>query len=124
MAGIVAALSEQDMADLAAYFASQKASVGEAAADQVELGESIYRAGDPERGVAACSACHGPRGSGNPLAKFPALSGQHADYIATQLQQFRSGERANDDKSIMRSIAMKLTDAQIEAISQYVQGLH
>ncbi len=124
MAGIVTALSEQDMADLGAYFASQKAGVGEAAADKVELGQSIYRAGNADRGLAACIACHGPRGSGNPLAKFPALSGQHASYTVAQLQSFRSGERANDNLSMMRSIAMKLSDEEIEAVAQYLQGLH
>jgi len=124
MLGMVMGLSEQDMADLGAHFASQEATVGEASADSVELGETLYRSGDAERGVPACMSCHGPRGSGNPMAKFPALSGQHADYTAAQLQNFRSGARANDAKSMMRSTAMKLTDAEIEAVAQYIQGLH
>ena len=124
MNGMAAALSETDMADLGAYYAAQKGSIGTAAADKVELGQSLYRAGNPATGVTACAACHGPTGSGNPMAKFPSLSGQHADYTATQLKNFRSGARANDAGSMMRGVAKKMTDAEIEAVAQYIQGLH
>ncbi|MDJ0740288.1 MAG: c-type cytochrome [Gammaproteobacteria bacterium] len=124
MNGMAAPLSEQDMADLGAFYASQKASVGSAAEDQVALGESIYRAGNPESGVSACAACHGPSGVGNPMANFPSLGGQHAEYTAAQLNMFRSGARANDAASMMRGVAKKMTDAEIEAVSQYIQGLH
>lgn len=123
MAGMVAALSEEDMADLAAYYASLEGNGGTAAEDQVELGQSIYRAGNAASGVAACAACHGPTGTGNPEARFPSLAGQHADYTASQLQMFRKGERANDAGSMMRVIAGKMSDAEITAVAQYIQGL-
>lgn len=124
MNGMSAPLSEQDMADLAAFYAGQKAQVGKAAEDKVEQGQTIYRAGNAATGVTACAACHGPSGQGNPMAKFPSLSGQHAEYTANQLKNFRSGARANDAGSMMRSIAAKMTDAEIDAVSQYLQGLH
>jgi cytochrome c553 len=124
MNGMAAALSEQDMADLAAFYASQKGTVGSAAEDKVALGETLYRAGNAASGVAACAACHGPTGTGNPMAKFPSLSGQHADYVAMQLKNFRSGMRANDAGSMMRGVAKKMSDAEIEAVAQYVQGLN
>jgi cytochrome c553 len=124
MNGMVAALSEQDMADLGAFYASQKGTVGQAAEDKVAMGEMLYRAGNSASGVAACSACHGPRGSGNPMAKFPSLSGQHADYTALQLKNFRNAARANDAGSMMRGVAKKMSDAEIDAVAQYIQGLH
>jgi cytochrome c553 len=123
MAGMVAALSDEDMADLAAYYAAQRPKIGIAAEDQIALGESIYRAGNAASGVAACAACHGPAGVGNPMANFPRLSGQHALYTVEQLNYFRSGTRANDAASMMRGIAKKMTDSEIEAVSQYIQGL-
>jgi len=116
-------LSETDMADIGAFYASQVGSNGTAAADQVELGEKIYRAGNAASGVAACAACHGPTGSGNPQASFPKLSGQHADYTAAQLHKFRKSERNNDAGSMMRGVAAKMSDAEIAAVSQYIQGL-
>ncbi len=124
MNGMTAALSEQDMADLAAFYAAQTGTVGEAAADKVELGETVYRAGNTASGVAACAACHGPAGTGNPMARFPSLNGQHADYTVAQLKNFRSGARANDAASMMRGVARKMTDAEIEAVAQYIQGLN
>jgi cytochrome c553 len=111
------------MADLAAYYAAQQPKIGIAAEDQIALGESIYRAGNAASGVAACAACHGPAGVGNPMANFPRLSGQHALYTVEQLNYFRSGTRANDAASMMRGIAKKMTDSEIEAVSQYIQGL-
>ena len=124
MNGMAAPLSEQDIADLAAYFASQTGTIGTADPDKVELGESIYRAGNPATGVSACAACHSPTGVGNPMANFPSLQGQHADYTVLQLQHFRSGERANDAGAMMRGVAGKMTDAEIEAVAQYIQGLN
>ena len=124
MNGMAAALSEQDMADLGAFYAAQKGSVGTAAEDKVALGETVYRAGNAASGVAACAACHGPTGAGNPMANFPSLNGQHADYTATQLKNFRGGVRANDAGSMMRGVARKMSDAEIEAVAQYIQGLH
>ena len=124
MNGMAAALSEQDIADLAAFYSSQQVTLGKAAEDKVEAGEAVYRAGNTATGVSACAACHGPTGSGNPMANFPSLSGQHADYTVLQLKAFRAGERANDAGSMMRGVAKKMTDAEIEAVAQYIQGLH
>jgi cytochrome c553 len=124
MAGMAAPLSETDMADLAAYFSSQKVKVGTTAEDKLEAGQVIYRAGNAASGVPACAACHGPTGAGNGPAKFPSLSGQHSAYVVKALKDFRSGARANDAGQMMRNIAAKMTDAEIEAVAAYVQGLH
>ncbi len=126
MAGMVAALSETDMADLAAYFSSLPRKAGTAAADEdtLKLGEKIYRGGNPATGVAACIGCHGPTGAGNPEANFPALSGQHAKYVENQLKAFKAGQRKNDAGKMMRSIASKMSDEEIKAVAAYVQGLH
>lgn len=124
MVGMVAALSEQDMADLAAYYSKKSPRTGMADADQVELGAAIYRAGNAKSGVAACAACHGPSGGGNPQANFPQLAGQHADYTKAQLHKFANGERTNDAGSMMRAVAGKMSEAEIEAVAQFIQGLH
>lgn len=123
MAGMVAGLSETDMHDLAAFYATQEGTKGQAAEDQVALGESIYRAGNAASGVAACTACHGPSGTGNPQAKFPSLSGQHATYTADQLNRFAKGQRANDAGSMMRMVAGKMSEAEVKAVAEYIQGL-
>lgn len=124
MAGQVAGLSEQDMQDLAAFFAQQQVSVGTTPEDLAALGEQIWRAGNPASGVAACISCHGPSGAGNPAANFPRLNGQHAVYTAAELRAFRSGDRKNDAGAMMRNIVAKMTDQEIEAVAAYVQGLH
>lgn len=124
MSGMVAALNEQDMANLGAYFASLPRKQGAADKSLVDAGQKLYRGGNPATGVAACIGCHGPTGSGNPAANFPALSGQHAKYVENQLKAFRSGERKNDAGRMMRNIAGKMTDAEIKAVAAYVQGLH
>ncbi len=123
MSPMAAPLSDQDMADLAAYFSSQQMSEGTAAADQVNMGQKIFRAGNAASGVTACMACHGPKGTGNAAANFPRISGQHAAYLEKALKDFRSGTRANDPNGMMRNIAAKMTDAEIAAVAQYVQGL-
>ncbi len=124
MVGFSTALSDQDMADLAAFYASQKATPGSTPAAFVVLGEKIYRGGNRATGVPACSACHSPRGEGNIPAGFPSLSGQHSDYIIEQLKAFRSGTRTNDVNGIMRDISKRMTDEEIKAVSHYVSGLH
>lgn len=125
MTGMLEPLSEQDMVDVAAYFASQKMSVGAADAGQVERGQDLFRGGKLAEGMPACTGCHSPDGSGIATAGYPHLGGQHADYIAKQLTAFREGERSNDgDSMIMRDIAAKLSNKDIEAVSNYVQGLH
>lgn len=123
MAGQVAGLSDQDMRDLAAFYASQTIQGGTADETKVELGKAIYRGGNTASGVAACMACHGPNGAGNPDAKFPALAGQHAKYTAAQLRAFRAGERVNDAGKMMRNVAAKMTDAEIDAVAEYIAGL-
>ncbi|MCZ6805188.1 MAG: c-type cytochrome [Proteobacteria bacterium] len=124
MTPMVAPLSEQDMEDLAAYFASQNNKQGSARPEFIELGQRIYRSGDNQSGIPACLACHGPVGVGNPAALYPLLSGQHAEYTSTQLKMFKTEERNNDVNNVMRTIAGPMTNAQIEAVSEYIQGLH
>jgi len=111
------------MENLAAFFGSQKLVVGAADPNQVKLGEAIYLGGVEATGVAACSACHGPSGAGNPGANFPVISGQHAPYVEKSLKAFRAGTRKNDPGGIMRNVASKMTDAEIAAVAQYLQGL-
>ncbi len=123
MAPMAKPLSEQDMADLAAYFSSQPKKLGEADQTKVALGSQVYKGGNNATGVAACAACHGPTGAGNPAANFPALFGQHATYIKNQLYAFRKGERANDAGKMMRGVAGKMSDAEIEAVAEYIAGL-
>ena len=127
MTGLLTNLNDQDLADLAAYFASQKGSVGAADPKLVARGEQLFRGGNLEKGLPACTGCHSPNGAGNATAGFPHLSGQHATYIAKQLTDFRKEEagRANDgDAMTMRTIARKLSDEDIAALSSYIQGLH
>ncbi|PTY37582.1 cytochrome C [Saccharospirillum sp. MSK14-1] len=134
MAGQLDNLEEQDLADIAAYYSEQDKTVGTADPDLVELGEQLYRGGNPETGVPACAGCHSPTGSGNAPAAFPMLSGQHADYIASQLHKFQAGYRAdeptndartNDGESMMmRATAFRLKDFEIEALASYINGLH
>lgn len=125
MLGMVATLSEQDMADLAAYYAAQEATVGEADPALVDRGEKIYRGGLVGENVPACSGCHGPSGMGNRFAGFPKLSGQNADYIYSQLMAFRSGNRTGlDDDPTMNQIATHMSDDDMAAVASYIQGLH
>ena len=125
MAGQLDSKSDQDLQDIAAYFSSQSSTIGAADKDLVALGEKIYRSGSKESGVSACMACHSPTGKGNAMAGFPALAGQHADYVAKQLRAFREGERTNDgDSKMMRSVAFRLTNKEIDAVSSYISGLH
>jgi len=125
MTGMLDAMSETDLENLAAYFAAQTGTGGQAKKELVKAGEVIYRAGNPATQVAACTACHGPSGKGVELAAFPALAGQHAQYIETQLKKFRSGERANDgDSRMMRGVAARMSDKEIEAVASYISGLY
>jgi cytochrome c553 len=123
MAGMAAGLSEDDMRGLAAYFGMQKPRPRAARdAQLVKLGQAIYRGGNLSKGVAACTACHGPNGAGVP-AQYPRLAGQLAEYTSAQLKAFRSGERTNDPNRAMRAIAEKLSDREIAALSEYISGL-
>ena len=127
MAGIVVGLSDQDMADLAAYYSTQTSKTGLADDATLAMGERLYRAGDFKTDVPACMACHGPAGEGNPLAAYPALAGQHSVYTDKMLKGFRSGTNWGvEDESIkiMNAVTLRLTDDQIKAVSSYMQGLH
>lgn len=124
MAGQVANLSQQDMDDLGAYFASQTGSQGAADEKLAVAGAKLYRGGNKKKGVAACIACHGPTGAGNPAAKFPKLSGQHASYVEKAMKDFRSGNRSNDMNKMMQNIAEKMSDKEIKAVASYISGLH
>lgn len=123
MAGMAAALSDEDIADIAAYYESLPLAQGVAEEKDLELGESIYRGGITAINIPACTGCHGPSGRGNPPAGFPMLSGQNASYVYTALQSFRSGTRANDANEMMRNIAHRLSNEEIAAVSNYIQGL-
>ncbi len=124
MNGMAMGLSEQDILDLAAFYAGQEAKEGSTPEDTIEKGQALYRGGDLERGITACIACHGPRGNGMNAAGFPDISGQHAAYLKTQLELFKSEDRANDLNGMMRDIAKKMTDEDIEVLSKYLGGLH
>ena len=126
MAGQLDALSSKDLENLAAYFATMPASVGQADGDFVSVGEQIYRGGIAHKSVPACTACHSPTGSGNAPAGFPHLGGQRADYVIVQLVAYREGVRQTDDAygAAMRQVANGLTDREINALASYIQGLH
>jgi cytochrome c553 len=124
MKGMVAVLAtDEDMKNVAAYFAAQKPRPG-IARDQtlVDAGQKIYRGGDVATGIPACAGCHSPTGVGIP-AQYPRLAGQMKEYTLAQLRAFRAGERANDNAAMMRTIAGKLSDKQMEALAEYVSGL-
>jgi len=140
MMGMAMPLSDQDMADLATYFAEQKAVVGKAKPELVKLGEKVFRGGNSKTGLAACAGCHNPAGKGNALAGFPRVGGQQADYIKAQLQAFRAagrndnvadpaGKRTNDavkagETGPMQMVAARMSDAEIEAVASFISGLY
>lgn len=132
MAAFVPGLSDQDIADLAAFYAAQKPKGNSTKAELLEKGESVYRSGNLAKGVAACTGCHSPDGKGNKGAAYPLLAGQHADYIEKQLRAFRTGAeepnagnaRINDgDTRIMRDIAANMSDLEIRAVASFIAGL-
>ncbi|HMM66040.1 MAG TPA: c-type cytochrome [Dokdonella sp.] len=126
MAPFAATLSEQDMHDLGAYFASKQATPGQTDEAYVARAQALYRAGDSKLGVPACMACHGPSGRGIAGAAYPQLSGQWADYVSAKLGEWRAGTTWGDDEhaKIMPDIAKRLSDADIAALASYAQGLH
>jgi cytochrome c553 len=140
MMGMALPLADQDMADLAAYFSSQKAVVNKAKPELVKLGEKVFRGGNKQTGLAACAGCHNPAGKGNALAGYPRLGGQHADYVKAQLIAFRaagrndnvadpSAKRVNDaakagEMGPMQMIAARMSDAEIDAVASYISGLY
>ncbi len=123
MGGIVASLTPQDMLNLSAYYSAQQPKPGTSKDQELALlGQKIYRGGVLGAGVPACASCHGAQGKGIPV-QFPRLAGQHSDYIYTQLNDFRVGKRSNDGAKMMRTIAAKMTDADMKAVASYIQGL-
>ncbi|MES2917971.1 MAG: c-type cytochrome [Pseudomonadota bacterium] len=140
MQGMAFGLTDQDMADVAEFYAKQTAGTGMAKADLAKKGAQLYRGGNAAKGLAACSGCHNPAGKGNAPAGFPRLGGQHADYVKAQLQGFRAAgrndtvadpalKRANDaakpgELGPMQMVAAKLSDEEIEALSSFISGLH
>lgn len=121
MGGMAMTLSEQDMADVAAFYAGQQATAGNGK-DNAH-GKKLYLGGNTEMEVTACVACHGINGKGMPSAGFPALANQSADYLKIQLEKFRNGSRNNDLNGMMQGVAANLTDEEIVALSQYMSSL-
>jgi cytochrome c553 len=127
MMGIVAGMSEQDLRDIAAYYSSQTNNGGVAEESVAALGQRIYKAGNADSGVPACMSCHGPAGEGNPLSGYPALAGQHSVYTSKMLNGFRAGNNwgvKDASSQIMNGAAAELTDAEITAVSSFIQGLY
>jgi|TARA_B110000438_G_C15592896_1_gene554675 cytochrome c553 len=123
MAGMVANLTEEDMINLGNYFSEQDILLSSAQKNGVgSLGENIFRAGIKSKGVAACAGCHGPSGHGIP-DKYPRLNAQHSEYTLAQLNAFRLGLRKNDPEAVMRTIAQKLTEQEMQSVADYIQGL-
>lgn len=124
MTAFVSKLTTQDIEDIAAFYASQSAPQGVTDPKYVSLGESLYRGGDTKKGIPACGGCHNPNGKGLALAGFPHIAGQKVDYTIKQLKDFREGDRTNDgDTKIMRTIAEKLSNKEVEAVANYINGL-
>lgn len=125
MTGMLDAMTEQDLADISAWYSSQKGTVGAADPAVVKQGEQLFQGGKIADGLPACTGCHSPNGAGIDLAVYPKLNGQHEAYLAKQLTDFREGNRSNDgDAMIMRSIAAKLSNKDIKALSSYIHGLN
>lgn len=124
MAGIVATLSDADMAEIAAIYAKLPLAEGTTPEKYLKRGEQLYRGGDFSKHITACIACHGPKGTGNGQAGFPVVSGQNAPYTILQLQAFKDKKRSNDLNSIMRDISSRMDQDDMEAVAYYMQGLH
>ena len=135
MTGILNGSSDQDLQDMAAYYDSKARQTSGAQditlvgisnpEEALDYGENVYRGGNVKTGVAACTGCHSPSGNGNGPAGYPALGGQHADYIAKQLLAYRRGERASGgNAAIMQGVAANLSDKEIKAVANYISGLN
>lgn len=126
MLGFASQLNEQDMHDIGAYFSTKQSIPGVADDKVLARGSTLYRGGDNAAGVPACMACHGPDGRGNSGSAYPQLSGQYADYVSAKLKEFHDGVEWSDDEKakIMPKIAKRLTNADITALSSYIEGLH
>ena len=127
MMGIVANMTDEQLAKVSQYYSEQQIKPGSADPDLVPLGKKVYHTGLLEKNVAACQSCHGPVGAGNPFSGYPKLAGQHADYLTQRLQKYRSGETNGEDdpySAQMALVAQNLTDHEIEAVSSYLQGMY
>ncbi|MCY4144515.1 MAG: c-type cytochrome [Gammaproteobacteria bacterium] len=126
MKGLLNAFDDGDLRNIAAYYASLPGRIGQSNPEGLEEGEAIYRGGILEKKVAACTACHAPNGNGNMLAGFPRVSGQTVEYTVAQLKAYREQERTTDEDygGMMRDIAARLTDSEIEALANYMTGLY
>lgn len=124
MTGVIANFSEQDIHDLAVYYAKMPLPEGSTPKKYLERGEQLYRGGDLSKHISACIACHGPKGTGNEQAGFPVLSGQHAAYTIMQLQAFKDGKRTNDLNHIMQDISARMSQDDMEAVAHYIEGLY
>lgn len=135
MTGMLAGMSDQDLQDIAAYYSDETMQLSGAEDSQVQLnsgastgaldlGKTIYRFGNPETKVPACSGCHSPTGQGNAPAGYARLGGQFADYVSKQLRDFRAGNRTNDEQQVMRDVAEHMSEAEITAVANYIAGLH
>ncbi len=127
MIGIVAAINEQDIDDIAAWYSSRKINGGIADEALTARGEKLWRAGNAKTGVPACMACHGPAGEGNPLAGYPALAGQHSVYSANMLKRFHAGENWGEkdvNSQVMNGVAAALSEDDINALASVIEGLY
>ena len=124
MVGQLDHFNDQDLADIAAFYAAQTQTQSFSEEKWVSLGREIYRNGNLDRGIPSCTGCHGPSGTGNAPAGFPMLAGQHAEYLAVQLKNFSIGNRHNDGEGkVMRDIAERMNDNEIQAVASYIAGL-
>lgn len=123
MMATIAGLSNEELRELAAYYASLESKSGKADPALVELGERIYKGGNSKTGLPACSACHADNGSGNTAAKFPKLAGQNPEYIVDQLKKFHSRKRSNDYNEMMRDIAEMMSEEEMKAVASYIKGI-
>lgn len=123
MTGMVAALSDEDMKNLAAYYESQRPKPVAFDGELIESGENIYRGGIAAVSVAACMGCHSPNGKGNGPAGWPSLTGQHPEYIVAQLQAFKQGLRANDPGSMMRNVSVRMSEMEMKSVAAYIAGI-
>jgi cytochrome c553 len=123
MTGMVAMLNDEDMRNVAAYYESQNPKAVAFDAELIASGESIYRGGITETGVAACMGCHSPSATGNGPAGWPSLKGQHAEYLVAQMQNFKQGKRGNDTGSMMRNVVVRMSDAEMKSVAAYIAGI-
>lgn len=124
MTPIMATLTEQDLQELALYYAKMPRAQGTTPEKFLKRGEQLYRGGDFEKHITACIACHGPKGTGNGEAGFPVLSGQHSEYTVLQLQAYKNHQRTNDLNHIMQDISNRMSQDDMDAVAHYIEGLH